>query len=76
MCAGYELPGAAGGAAAAGAAGGGGGAEAAGAAPAALIESSVTSLKAGMRSGLQEREKHTQTEVRCKINEASTATLV
>lgn len=42
---------------AAAAVGGGGGAEAAGegATPAALIESKVTSLKAGMRSGLQRK---------------------
>lgn len=54
MCEGYELPGAAG---AAEAGGGGGGAEAAGGglAPAALMESNVTSLKAGMSSGLQEK---------------------
>lgn len=53
MCEGYELPGAAGGAEA----GGGGGAEAAGGglAPAALMESNVTSLKAGTSSGLQEK---------------------
>lgn len=55
MCEGYELPGAAGGAEAGGG-GGGGGAEAAGEelTPAALMESNVTSLKAGMSSGLQE----------------------
>lgn len=57
MCEGYELPGAAGGAGAeAGGGGGGGGAEAVGEelTPAALMESNVTSLKAGMSSGLQE----------------------
>lgn len=55
MCEGYELPGAAGGAEAGGG-GGGGGAEAVGEelTPAALMESNVTSLKAGMSSGLQE----------------------
>lgn len=54
MCEGYELPGAAG---AAEAGGGGGGAEAGGEGltPAALMESNVTSLKAGMSSGLQEK---------------------
>lgn len=55
ICEGYELPGAAGGAEAGGG-GGGGGAEAVGEelTPAALMESNVTSLKAGMSSGLQE----------------------
>lgn len=54
MWEGYELPGAAGGAEAGGG-GGGGGAEAVGEelTPAALMESNVTSLKAGMSSGLQ-----------------------
>lgn len=53
MCEGYELPGAAG----AAEAGEGGGAEAVGEGltPAALMESNVTSLKAGMSSGLQEK---------------------
>lgn len=54
MCGGYELPGAAGGAEEGGG-GGGGGAEAVvdELTPAALMESNVTSLKAGMSSGLQ-----------------------
>lgn len=56
MCEGYELPGAAGGAEAGGG-GGGGAAEAVDEelTPAALMESNVTSLKAGMSSGLQEK---------------------
>lgn len=56
MWEGYELPGAAG-AAEAGDGGGGGGAEAVGEGltPAALMESNVISLKAGMSSGLQEK---------------------
>lgn len=70
MCGGYELPGAAGGAEEGGG-GGGGGAEAVvdELTPAALMESNVTSLKAGMSSGLQAQTyKQIKKKKRVRVN--------